>query len=302
MTTGVDCKTCKVIVLDNIFGENGMTEFKQIIGRGTRIREDYNKLYFTILDFRDASRMFADPAFNGPPIIILEPKTGDPVPPPEDNISPDDNSDGQVPSEPDIPGIVPEAPPKTKREKVRVRGVDVFVMSERVQYYDKDGKLITEDLKNYSKKNILQEYATLNDFLTKWNSDEKRKVIIEELKNQGILLDALRQEVNNPELDDFDLICHIAYDKKPLTKSERARKVKQKGYFEKYSEQAKNVLMALLDKYASDGIADFEDRTILQLEEFRKFGNPVTIVNSIFGGLQKYLIAVRELKSQIYAA
>ena len=303
MTTGVDCKTCKVIALDNIFGENGMTEFKQIIGRGTRICEDYHKLYFTILDFRDASRMFADPTFNGPAICILEPKEGEAIPPEEDDaIIPEDGIENLGGTEfADAPGLIPDKI-KTKHEKIRVRGIDVFVMSERVQYYDKDGKLITEDLKKYSKKNILQEYATLNDFLTKWNSEEKRKVIIEELKEQGILLDALRQEVNNPDLDDFDLICHIAYDKKPLTKSERARKVKQKGYFEKYSEQAKNVLMALLDKYATDGIADFEDRRVLELEEFRQYGNPLTIVNKIFGGLKGYLTAVRELKTQIYAA
>lgn len=301
MTTGVDCKTCKVIVLDNIFGENGMTEFKQIIGRGTRIREDYNKLYFTVLDFRAASRLFADPNFNGPAISVLETEDGESIPPKEtDKIIQEYDCSGD-----DTPLIEPaiiSTDPKVKNEKIRVRGVEVYVMSERVQYYDKDGRLITEDLKNYSKKNILQEYSTLNDFLTKWNSDEKRKVIIEELKNQGILLEALREEIKNPDLDDFDLICHIAYDKKPLTKSERAKNVKQKGYFEKYSEQAKNVLLALLDKYATDGVADFEDRTILQLEEFRQYGNPVTIVNKIFGGLQSYLAAVRELKSQIYAA
>ena len=298
MTTGVDCKTCKVIALDNIFGENGMTEFKQIIGRGTRIREDYNKLYFTILDFRDASRMFADPNFNGPAICILEPKDGETIPPKEESKT-EQPQDIEDINEPVIPGIIHDIP---KSKKTRIRGIDVFIMSERVQYYDKDGKLITEDLKTYSRKNILNEYATLNDFLTKWNSEQKRAAIVEELKNQGILLDALREEVNNPDLDDFDLICHIAYDKKPLTKSERVRNVKQKGYFEKYSEQAKNVLIALLDKYATDGVTDFEDRTVLQLKEFRQFGNPVTIINSIFGGLQNYLNAVRELKSQIYAA
>lgn len=301
LTTGVDCKTCKVIALDNIFGENGMTEFKQIIGRGTRIREDYNKLYFTILDFRDASKMFADPKFNGPAICILEPPIGSKIPPEEESTPPTEGEENGGDTEPPI-GPLPPIPPKAKREKIRVRGVDVFVMSERVQYYDKDGKLITEDLKDYSRKNILSEYATLNDFLTKWNSDEKRKVIIEELKSQGILLEALREEVNNPELDDFDLICHIAYDKKPLTKSERVKKVKQRAYFEKYSEPAQKVLIELLNKYATDGITDFEDRKILQLEEFRKFGNPVAIVNNIFGGLQGYLAAVRELKTQIYAA
>lgn len=305
LTTGVDCKTCKVIVLDNIFGENGMTEFKQIIGRGTRIREDYGKLFFTILDFRDASRMFADPNFNGPAICVLEPKEGETLPPEDLN---EENNEQEFDDENSIgitetvlgPEIIDDANME-RREKIRVRGVNVYVMSERVQYYDKDGKLITEDLKDYSKRNILQEYATLNEFLNKWNSNEKRKVIVEELKNQGILLDALREEVNNPNLDDFDLICHIAYDKKPLTKSERARNVKQKGYFEKYSDKAKNVLLALLDKYATDGVADFEDRTILQLEEFRQFGNPISIVK-LFGGLQGYLQAVKELKAQIYVA
>lgn len=308
MTTGVDAQTCKLIVLDNIFGENGMTEFKQIIGRGTRINEEYGKMYFTVMDFRNASRMFADPSFSGEPIVIYEPEPDEPIDEPqsddtdidnpEDNDIPfddDENNDGETES----PSVDPPMPPRSR--KVYVNNVAVVVLAERVQYYDKDGKLITENLKDYTKRNILNEFSTLQDFLTKWTSDEKRDAIVEELKEQGVLLEALREAVGNPDIDDFDLICHIAYDKKPLTKSERAKRVKQKGYFEKYSDTAQQVINALLEKYATDGIIDFEDTTILELQDFAKFGNPIRIAQ-LFGGLANYRQAMKELKTAIYAA
>ena len=308
MTTGVDAQTCKLIVLDNVFGENGMTEFKQIIGRGTRINEEYGKMYFTIMDFRNASRLFADPSFSGEPIIIYEPDPDKPLVDPEGedtdddngNVDPVDNSNTDEDNLPSPPIIV-DPPMPTRSRKVYVNNVAVVVLAERVQYYDKDGKLITENLIDYTKRNILYEFSTLQDFLTKWTSDEKHDAIVEELKEQGVLLEALREAVGDSDIDDFDLICHIAYDKKPLTKSERAKRAKQKGYFEKYSEAAQQVINALLEKYATDGILDFEDTTILELEDFAKFGNPIKIAQ-YFGGLAKYQQAMRELKTALYTA
>ncbi len=307
MTTGVDAQTCKLIVLDNNFGENGMTEFKQIIGRGTRINEEYGKLYFTILDFRNASRLFADPSFSGDPIVIYEPDEGEELIEPdsgddntnngEDNDITDETGDT---SNPIIDTVwIPDD--STKNRKIYVNNVQVIVLAERVQYYDKDGKLITEDLKDYSKRNILSEFATLEDFLTKWTSDEKQEILIQELKEHGILLEALREAVDNTDIDDFDLICHIAYDKKPLTKSERAKKVKQKGYFEKYSETAQQIINTILEKYATDGITNFEDTKILELPDFIQFGNPIKITK-LFGGRAKYQEAMKELKAVLYAA
>lgn len=202
MTTGVDCKTCKLIVLENNIAS--MTEFKQIIGRGTRLKPDYGKEYFTIMDFRNVSRLFADPDFDGEPVIIYEPEEGDDITPPELDTDPydtDGNGEGEF---------------NDKHSKYRVSDVKVRVISERVQYYDKDGKLITESLKDYSKKNIKEEFEDLDAFLRKWNSEDKKQAIIEELVEHGVLLDALREEIGNPDIDDFDLICHIAYDKSLL--------------------------------------------------------------------------------------
>lgn len=303
MTTGVDCKTCKLIVLDNTFGDNGMTEFKQIIGRGTRLKPDYGKEYFTIMDFRNASRLFADPDWDGEPAQIYEPneEDGDDIVPP--NEGDDDNSesdrtgygDGTDSEGSDGNDEVHEAP-----KKYYVNDVEVKVISERVQYYGKDGKLITESIKDYSKKNILNEFATLDTFLNRWNSEDRKEAIIEELKEQGVLLDALREEIGNPDIDDFDLICHIAYDKKPLTKAERANNVKKRGYLYKYSGMAQQVLEKLLDEYMNEGIEDLQDTKILELDEFKEFGSPLKIVK-FFGNKKKYLEAVKELEHQIYA-
>lgn len=276
MTTGVDCKTCKLIVLENNI--SSMTEFKQIIGRGTRLKPDYGKEYFTIMDFRNVSRLFADPGFDGEPVVIYEPRKGEPVTPPD----PSDNGN------------------KEKKSKCRVSDVKVNVISERVQYYDKDGKLITESLKDYSKKGILEEFEDLNTFLRKWNSEDKKQAIIDELVEHGVLLDALREEIGNPDIDDFDLICHIAYDKKPLTRSERANNVKKRGYLYKYSDTAQKVLESLLEKYSSDKSIDLKNTKILELKPFDKFGNPVKIVD-VFGGKEKYIEVVKELEKEIYA-
>jgi type I restriction enzyme R subunit len=298
MSTGVDCKTCKLIVLDNIFGDAGMTEFKQIIGRGTRLAPKYGKEFFTIMDFRNASRLFADKDFDGDPVQIYEPTEDDPVVPPDPiDESADEPDTGQGGT--GEGGILGD-PPISYNYKFRVNDVEVNVVSERVQYYDKAGKLITESLTDYSKKNIKQEFATLDDFLKSWNSDSKKQAIIDELLEHGVLLDSLRDIAGNKDLDDFDLICHIAFDKKPLTKAERANNVKKQGYLYKYSDMSQQVLNALLDKYMFDGIKDLGDTKILNNEPFIKIGSPQKIA-SYFGGKKAYLEAVRELEQQIYA-
>lgn len=298
MTTGVDCKTCKLIVLDNIFGDNGMTEFKQIIGRGTRLKPEYGKEYFTIMDFRNASRLFADPDWDGEPVQIYESNedNGDDIIPPEDERDTNgENGNGDYGF-----GGADGGEVKEPREKYRVNDVEVTVISERVQYYDKDGKLITESITDYSKKNILNEFATLDNFLNRWNSEEKKEAIIDELKEQGVLLEALREDIGNPDIDDFDLICHIAFDKKPLTKAERANNVKKRGYLYKYSDMAQSVLERLLERYMNEGITDLENPQVLELDDFKEFGSPLKIVK-LFGNKKKYIEAVKELEKEIYA-
>lgn len=285
MTTGVNCQTCKNIVLDNIFGENGMTEFKQIIGRGTRIKEDYGKMYFTILDFRNATKMFADPNFNGPEIQSEE---YDP-----ENYKGKQKVFIDIDSPKDIDPITNE-----KKKKVYVNNVEVTLISERVQYYDEDGKLITESLKDFTRKNILHDFASLDDFLTLWTSDEKRSVIIQELEAKGIFIDELRK-MYPADVDDFDLICDIAYGIKPLTKSERAKNSKVNAVLSSYSDKCKQILKILLDKYSNDEIDDMTDSKILKLPEFNEYGNPMKIA-SLFGGLNGYLNAVHQVQNALY--
>lgn len=285
MTTGVNCKTCKNIVLDNIFGENGMTEFKQIIGRGTRIEEKHDKMYFTILDFRNASIMFSDPKFNGPE---LQDDDYDPEATPVHVTTPQPKD---IPPQPNDP---------QKPNKVYVSGVPVELISERVQYYDKDGKLVTESLKDFTRKNILSGFATMDDFLKYWTGDERRAAIIEELKEHGIFLEELRSYYP-ADVDDFDLVCDIAYGIKPLTKSERAKRRKVDEVLAKYSDSCKKVLEILLAKYSSDAIDDLTDIKILKLPEFNDFGNPIKIAK-LFGGYEGYVAAVKEIQNALYAA
>jgi type I restriction enzyme R subunit len=287
MTTGVDCKTCKLIVLDANIGS--MTEFKQIIGRGTRLKPEYGKEYFTIMDFRNNSRKFADKDFDGEPVVIYEPKEGEAITPPSPETS-----------EYDANYYIQNGANKEKNSKYRVSDVSVNVLSERVQYYDKDGKLITESLKDYSKKGILEEFSDLDTFLKKWNSEDKKQAIIDELIEHGVLLDALREEIGNPDIDDFDLICHIAYDKEPLTKLERVNNVKKRGYLYKYSDMAQKVLENLLDKYSTERNIDLKDTKVLELKPFDEYGNPLKIVKE-FGGKKKYIEAIKELENEIYA-
>lgn len=301
MTTGVDAKMCKLIVLDSNI--SSMTEFKQIIGRGTRLLPDYGKLYFTILDFRNASRLFADPDFDGPAEVVIDISSDDPVVEPE---TPDDPSNPADPDSTPIPPIEPTKPPfidpnPDKPQKYYVSGVPVDVVAEYVQYLDANGKLITESIIDYTKKNILNQYARLDLFLSKWKEAERKQAIIDEMEEEGVLLDAVREETGQKDIDDFDLILHLAYDKAPLTRLERANNVKKRNYLYKYSELAQKVLSALLDKYADEGLKDIEETKILQLDEFKKLGSPMKLVKE-FGGKEGYQKAVQELENEIYTA
>jgi len=285
LTTGVDAKTCKLIVLDQRI--QSMTKFKQIIGRGTRIDEDYGKMFFVIFDFKKATQLFADPDFDGDPVQIYEPLPADPIVPPatEDESQLDDPN---------------ETTQERQRDRYVVATEAVNVAVIREQYYSKDGKLITESIRDYTRKTVSKDYATVDAFLKKWNAAEQKQAIIQELEEEGVLLEALEQEVGK-EFDPFDLICHVAFDQPPLSRWERANKVRQRNYFSKYGEQVRAVLVALLDKYADEGIEDIEKIDVLKVKPLSDIGTPMEILN-IFGGKPKYLQALAELKSQLYEA
>lgn len=282
LTTGLDVKTCKLIVLDKNI--NSMTTFKQIIGRGTRIEEDYNKYFFTIMDFKKATELFRDPDFDGEPVVIYEPgDDDDPVPPdpkePDDDVDDDDSDNNRI--------------------KYVVDGVSVEIIAERVEYYGPDGSLITESYRDFTRKQIKSEFASLDEFLLRWNAAGKKQVIIELLEEHGIILDNLAEEVGK-EYGDFDLICHIAYDQPPLTRKERAENVKKRNYFTKYGEQARAVLNALLDKYADEGISSIENPKVLNLKPFKDMGTPKEIINNIFGNKAIYEKALQELEKELF--
>jgi type I restriction enzyme R subunit len=302
MTTGVDAQTCKLIVLDQRI--LSMTEFKQIIGRGTRINEDYGKYYFTIIDFRKATELFADPDFDGDPVQIYTPNhPGDsPVPP---DLADDCENRGK-----DYPDLgndagwtgVAEPGPEPDEAKVKryvVANVEVKVVAERVQYFDANGKLVTESLKDYTRKTLTREFASLDDFLRRWSRSDKKQAVIDELAGQGIFFDALAGEIGR-DCDPFDLVCHVAWDRPPLTRKQRAEQVRQNNYFTRYGEQARRVLEALLDKYADAGIQHIEETQILTIAPFDQFGTPLEIIRS-FGGLDRYQQAVCELEQALYA-
>jgi len=284
LSTGVDCETCKLIVLDKNI--ESMTEFKQIIGRGTRLKTDYGKNYFTIMDFRNNTRKFADPDFDGKPMQDENYKEGD-------SFTPGGEGGNKNPK--------PE--PHTPMKKYRVDDVDVDAILQQNLCYTNDGKLITTNVIDFTRRNILEEFPNLDDFINKWNSEDKKEVLIDELYRHNIFIDEIREaagEKISDEMDDFDLICHIAFDKKPLTRSERANNVKKRDYLNKYEGVARQVLEALLDKYASSGITELEDLRILENEPFRKFGSPMKISN-LFGGRSGYFDAVHGLQMEIYA-
>ncbi len=298
MTTGVDAQTCKLIVLDK--SVNSMIEFKQIIGRGTRINEEHNKFFFTIMDFRRATELFADPAFDGEPVQIYEPGPQDPpVPPDEPGGGDSDDGDGDIivdPPPPEPSGD--EGGGREGRNKYYVNDVPVFVVRERVQYYGPDGKLITESLKDYTRKNVRKEYASLDDFLRKWNGAEKKQAMLEELYEQGVILDALAEEVGK-DFDPFDLICHVAFDQPPLTRRERAENVRKQDVFTKYGEQARAVLEALLLKYQDEGVTELDDPQLLRIAPFDTMGTPMELLKP-FGDLNGFEQAVHELQAALY--
>jgi type I restriction enzyme R subunit len=306
LTTGVDAKTCKLIVLDQNI--NSMTEFKQIIGRGTRLREDYQKLYFTIMDFKGATRLFADPDFDGEPVVIYEPKPDEPVVPLEDTALPGVGEPEPPPYGPRAPGDV-ETPPGGRggegRVKYVIEDVNVRVAVERSQYLDADGKLITEDyrvlLKDDIKKALQTEFGSLTDFLRRWTTAARKQAVLEELADQGVPLEVLQQAVSNgSELDVFDLVAHVAFDQKPLTRRERANNVKKRDVFAKYGGQARAVLEALLEKFADHGVQDIEDTNVLELPPFDQFGSKTQIRRGIFGSVEQYTQAVQELEQALY--
>lgn len=294
LTTGVDTKMVKVIVLESNIGS--MTEFKQIIGRGTRIREAEGKVFFTIMDFRKATNHFADPDFDGEPVQIYEPEPdGNPVPPDPEPDTEEPSTSGE-PEPPSIPFPDPDEDDEPK--KYYVNKVEVRVANERVQYYGKDGKLITESLKEYTKDNIVKEFKNINGFLERWTKTEKKQVLIEELAEQGILIEALKDDVGK-DLDVFDLICHVAFDKPPLTRKERAEQVIKRDYFSKYEGKAKLVLEAVLHKYIESGVTSIEETSVLKLKPLSDLGSAVELVKA-FGKRKDFEKAIKELEDQLY--
>ncbi|MCE3237648.1 MAG: hsdR3 [Gammaproteobacteria bacterium] len=305
MTTGVDAQTCKLIVLDSNIGS--MTEFKQIIGRGTRINEEFGKRFFTIMDFRNVTDLFADQDFDGDPVRIKVVSENEELDSFEDEIN---ESDSVV--EEDGEEIIFEPHPEENsiidggsiisepNNKFYVNGVNVAVLNERIQYLDENGKLITGSLKDYTRKKVREQYKTLDEFLNQWNSADKKQAIINELTEQGIVFENLKESINK-DMDIFDLICHTAFDQPPLTRVERARKVKKRNYFTQYGEQVRKVLEALLDKYADEGIENIENIKILTVKPFNSFGTPIEII-SLFGGKEHYMMALSNLEHAIYSA
>jgi type I restriction enzyme R subunit len=305
MTTGIDAITCKVIVLDTNIAS--MTKFKQIIGRGTRIDEEYGKMFFTILDFRNATDLFADPDFDGEPIrikpvsqdsdlgIIVDEEQQDTSPIIDEITGEDIFIEKATVPYPEGAGTSEAGEP---RPKVYVNGVDVSILISRELYFDQHGKPITTNLKDHTREIIKGQFATLNDFLNKWNSTDQKTAIIEELRQQGVLVEALFDAVNK-KVDLFDLICHVAYDQPPLTRKERANNVKKRNYFTKYGDQARKVLEILLEKYADEGITDIESMEVLKVKPFTDYGSPMEIV-STFGSKKEYLKAIHDLETELY--
>ena len=299
MSTGVDAQTCKLIVLDQTI--KSMTLFKQIIGRGTRLREDLGKTWFTILDFKRATELFADKDFDGEPVQVYEPQPGDPVQPPEPPaapLHPADDPSALAPTDPLGPLVT--GPGGDEPKKYIVGGqVTVAVARERVQYLNAQGKLVTESLRDYTRINLLKKYDSLDRFLQTWQQADRKAALLQELEGQGVLLDALADEVGK-DLDPFDLLLHVAYDQPPLTRRERAQRVKKRNVFTQYGPVARKVLDALLDKYADEGIATIESNEVFKLQPFTDLGSPVELVRS-FGGRPQYLSALQALEQALYA-
>jgi len=308
LSTGVDAQTCRLIVLDREVGS--MTEFKQIVGRGTRVHEDTRKFFFTLMDFRGATNHFADPDFDGEPVQIYEPGEDDPMSPPDDGATADPD-DGHTPDDqtgaPENEDTIiggGEPPDITiiddggRRGKTYVDGVAVQIVAERVEYLDESGKLVTESLRDYTKKALRKHFSSLDDFLTRWNCTERKQVLVDELAAEGLALDVIADELGK-DLDPFDLICHIAFDRKPLTRRERADNVQKRDVFARYGEQARTVLRALLDKYADDGVLNLDDTNVLRIPPLNTLGTPVQLITA-FGGKAGFEEAVHALQNELY--
>lgn len=304
LSTGVDAQTCRLIVLDREVGS--MTEFKQIVGRGTRVHEDTKKYYFTLIDFRRATNHFADPDFDGEPVQIYEPGENDPVAPP-DNVAPPPDEEDPIPPQPGeeetiiVDPTTPDItipPGETPPRKYYIHGEEVSVIAERIEYLDEYGKLVTETLRDYSKKTLRKHYASLDAFLKQWNTTERKQAIIEELENEGVFLEPLADEVGK-DLDPFDLICHVAFDQPPLTRQERVDNVRKRDVFTKYGKQARAVLEALLQKYQDEGVTNLDDPHILRISPFDTMGTPIELLKT-FGGRPGFEQAVHELQHALY--
>jgi type I restriction enzyme R subunit len=289
MTTGVDAQTCHVIALDQRI--QSLTDFKQIIGRGTRLRPDFGKYFFTILDFRKATELFADPEWDGPPIQVYEVPEGD------EDVTPPNPTPADEPIEDEIDVILADPDhviddaelEDDDRHVYVVSGVKFTVVAERVQYYDRDGRLITESLKDYTRRTVQEEFATLGEFLKRWKAADRKQAIVDELLERGLLLEAL-EGATAGDLDPFDLICHVAFDQPALTRRERADNVRKRDVFTKYGVQASEVLAALLDKYADQGLGSMGEIEVLKLDPFPSLGTPIELVRR-FGGRDQYLVS-----------
>lgn len=301
LSTGVDVQTCRLIVIDRAVGS--MTEFKQILGRGTRVHEDTKKFYFTLMDFRLATNHFAEPEFDGDPVQIYEPGEDDPIIPP-DNLVPLGDDDEPLPDAPGDDEVIVDAPNINiqmggeQQRKVYVDGVSAAIIAERVEYLDEHGRLVTETLRDFAKKALRKRFATLDEFLRRWNAEARKQAIVEELENEGLPLGPLAEEVGTG-LDPFDLICHIAFDRPPLTRRERADNVRKRDIFAKYGPQARSVLEALLEKYQDEAVVNLADPRVLQVKPFDTMGTPVQLVKQ-FGTLSDYERAIQDLQSALY--
>jgi type I restriction enzyme, R subunit len=282
LNTGVDARTCKLIVLDQRI--ESMTTFKQIIGRGTRILEEYNKSWFTIMDFKGATNLFLDPDFDGPPEYIYEPEPDDPP----------------TPDDPNVEIFIPPEPPGSSREKYHVANVPTKILRERTQFIGGDGKLATESVKDFTRKTVCKKYALVDDFLNTWTKAAQKRAIVRELEEQGIPLDALQDAVGR-DYDPFDLVCHVAYDQPPLTRKERADNVRKRNYFTRYGDKTRAVMEAILNQYSNQGIEAIESPDALRIFPFTQIGTPVEIINA-FGGRNQFQAALRDLENQIYKA
>ena len=302
LSTGVDAQTCRLIVLDREVGS--MTEFKQILGRGTRVHEDTKKFYFTLIDFRGASNHFADSEFDGEPVQIYEPSEGDNIAPPDD-VPPTDEDGDPLPHEPGADETIVDGLPDIglppigdRMRKIYVDGIAVQVIAERVEYLDENGKLVTESLRDFTKAALKKRFASLDNFLKRWKAAKRKQAIVEELEAEGLPLDPIIEELGK-DLDPFDLICHVAFDRKPLTRRERAESVRKRDVFTKYGPQARAVLDALLAKYADEGVLNLDDANVLKIAPFNAMGSVVQLIRA-FGDRRGFKYAVHELQSALY--